>query len=126
MEGCSWLKNLLVRVASATLYLLARLSAHDATNGFRLFSRRVLDTIELESTKGFTFSLELLVKCHRLGWRISEIPALWFERKTGSTGRFRILAWLPVYLRWYGYAFATTYLRRPASTVTLKTWAATV
>ena len=52
------------------------------------------------------------MKAHRLGWRVGEVPALWFERKHG-TSRFRVLKWLPAYLRWYGYAFATTLLRRP-------------
>ena len=41
------------------------------------------------------------------------------ERQSGES-RFRVLKWLPAYLRWYGYAFATTFLRRPPRTVTLK------
>jgi dolichol-phosphate mannosyltransferase len=59
------------------------------------------------------------VKAHRLRWRIGEVPALWFERKHG-TSRFRVLKWLPAYLRWYRYAFATTYLRRPPQSVVRK------
>jgi dolichol-phosphate mannosyltransferase len=31
------------------------------------------------------------------------------------------LKWLPAYLRWYRYAFATTFLRRSPATVALKT-----
>lgn len=108
MEGCPWLKALLVRISSFTLYWVARLPSHDATNGFRLFSRRVLDSVVLESTVGFSFSLELLVKSHRLGWRISEVPALWIERRVGKS-RFQVLNWVPAYLRWFLYCFATTY-----------------
>lgn len=110
MEGCPWLKAFLVRTASFTLRHLARLPTHDSTNGFRLFSRRVLDTIRIESETGFAFSIELLVKVHRLGWTVAEVPAVWRERSHG-TSRFRVLRWLPAYLRWYGYAFATSYLR---------------
>ena len=40
------------------------------------------------------------------------------ERAHG-TGRFQVIRWLPAYLRWYLYAFAT-YLRRPARTVRVK------
>jgi glycosyltransferase involved in cell wall biosynthesis len=119
MTGCPWLKAALVRAANFTLYHLARLPTHDASNGFRLFSRRVIDGIVIESDRGFCYSIELLVKTHRLGWRIGEVPAQWFERKAGES-RFRVLRWLPAYLRWYGYAFATTWLRRPASSVPLK------
>ena len=53
---------------------------------------------------------------HRLGWRIGEVPARWFERAHGAS-RFQVIKWLPDYLRWYRYAFATSYLRRPAETV---------
>jgi len=119
MVGCPWLKALLVRSGAFTLKHLGRLPTHDATNGLRLFSRRVLDSIEIESTVGFTYSIELLVKTHRLGWRIDEVPARWFERKQGQS-RFKVLKWIPPYLHWYSYAFATTYLRRPASTVPIQ------
>jgi glycosyltransferase involved in cell wall biosynthesis len=120
MQGCPWLKAILVRTAAFTLYHVARLPTHDPTSGFRLFSRRVIEQIPVESDRGFCFSIELLVKAHRLGWRIGEVPALWFERQHGAS-RFHVLKWLPYYLRWYAYAFATTVLRRPASTVPLKT-----
>jgi glycosyltransferase involved in cell wall biosynthesis len=39
MEGCPWLKAVLVRSAAFTLHHLARLPTRDATSGFRLFSR---------------------------------------------------------------------------------------
>ena len=119
MGGCPRLKAFLVRAGSLTLHHVARLPARDASNGFRLFSRRVLDRIAIESDSGFCYSIELLVKAHRLGWPIGEVPARWIERQHG-TSRFKVLSWLPAYLRWYFYAFATTFLRRPPETVGLK------
>jgi dolichol-phosphate mannosyltransferase len=119
MVNCPWLKAVLVRAGNFTLYHLARLPSRDASNGFRLFSRRALDEIVIESDLGFCYSIELLVKCHRLGWRVGEVPANWIERRQG-TSRFQVVKWLPAYLRWYGYAFATTYLRRAAHTVPMK------
>jgi glycosyltransferase involved in cell wall biosynthesis len=119
MAGCPWLKSALVRTGNFTLHHLARLPTRDATNGFRLFARRILDQIVIESDRGFCYSIELVVKCHRLGWRIGEVPAHWRERTRG-TSRFQVMKWLPAYLRWYFYAFATTYLRRSARTVALK------
>jgi dolichol-phosphate mannosyltransferase len=117
MVGCPWLKAVLVRAGNFTLHHLGRLPTRDATNGFRLFARRVLE-IAIESDRGFCYSIELVVKCHRLRWRIGEVPAQWYERTRG-TSRFQVMRWLPAYLRWYLYAFATTYLRRPAGTVRL-------
>jgi glycosyltransferase involved in cell wall biosynthesis len=119
MQGCPWVKAALVRTAAFTLHNFAALPTRDPTSGFRMFSRRVIEQIEVESDQGFCYSIELLVKAHRLGWRIGEVPARWFERKHG-TSRFRVLKWLPAYLRWYRYAFATTYLRRPAQTVGMR------
>ncbi|MFA6265792.1 MAG: glycosyltransferase family 2 protein [Pseudolabrys sp.] len=122
MVGCPWLKATLVRTAAFTLYHVAGLPTHDPTSGFRLFSRRVVDAIAVESDSGFCYGIELLVKCHRLGWPVAEVPAKWFERTKG-TSRFRVLDWLPAYLRWYRYAFATTFLRRSPDTVKLRpTW----
>ena len=120
MQGCPWLKAILVRAAAFTLYRWAGLPTHDPTSGFRMFSRRVIEQIVVESEQGFCYSIELLVKAHRLGWRIGEVPAQWFERKAGQS-RFRVLKWLPPYLRWYFYAYATTLLRRPPRTVPMRT-----
>lgn len=120
MKGCPWLKAVLVRAANFTLHHIARIPTHDASNGFRLFSRRTVKTVAIESDAGFCYSIELLVKCHRLGWPIGEVPARWIERTQGQS-RFRVLRWLPAYLRWYAYAFETTYLRRDAASVPLKT-----
>ena len=119
MIGCPPLKDVLVRVANFTLHHFARLPSTDASNGFRMFSRRVIDEIAVESDQGFCYSIELLVKAHRLGWRVGEVPVRWIERQHGAS-RFRVLKWLPAYLRWYNYAFATTWLRRPPQTVAPK------
>jgi glycosyltransferase involved in cell wall biosynthesis len=119
MVGCPLLKAMLVRTANATLHRFARLPTTDASNGFRLFSRRVIERIAIESDQGFCYSIELLVKVHRLGWSIADVPVRWIERRHGAS-RFRVLKWLPGYLRWYIYAFATTLLRRPPVTVAMK------
>jgi len=119
MVGCPLLKAALVRSANFTLRHGARLPTTDASNGFRMFSRRVIERIPVESEHGFCYSIELLVKAHRLGWRIAEVPVRWYERQHGAS-RFQVIKWLPAYLRWYGYAFATTFLRRPPRTVMLK------
>jgi len=118
MVGAPPLKGFLVRAAALTMHHLARLPVRDPSNGLRLFSRRVIDQVAVESTNGFCYSIELLVKCHRLGWPIGEVPFVWYERKAGQS-RFRVLKWVPKYLRWYFYAFATTWLG--ARSVTMKT-----
>ncbi|MGH7680024.1 MAG: glycosyltransferase family 2 protein [Gemmatimonadaceae bacterium] len=119
MRDCPWLKAFLVRTSAWALYHVARLPSRDASNGFRMFSRRVIDRIPIESRVGFAYSIELLVKAHRLRWRVVDVAAGWQERKSGRS-RFAVIKWLPQYLIWFRYAFATTYLRRGADTVVLK------
>lgn len=111
MKKCPMIKSILVRAASITLFMFSSIPVKDASNGFRLFSKRLLNTVEIESKVGFAYSLELLAKCNRLKFKISEIPAQWEERSEGSS-RFKILKWLPEYLRWYFYGLNTTWLKK--------------
>ena len=116
MKGCPLIKSILVRFASTTLYFFSSIPVKDASNGFRLFSRRLLNTVTVESKIGFAYSLELLVKCNRLKFKIVEIPAQWEERSEGSS-RFKIFKWLPQYLKWYFYGLGTTWLRKDSKDV---------
>ena len=119
MKGCPLIKSILVRVASSTLYFLSSIPVRDASNGFRLFSRKLLNTVNVESKVGFAYSLELLAKCNRLKLQIAEIPAQWEERSE-DTSRFKIFKWLPQYLRWYFYGLSTTWLKKGAKDVKKK------
>jgi dolichol-phosphate mannosyltransferase len=113
MQGCPWLKAALVRTSAFALHTFARIPTHDPSNGFRLFSAKVIHDIPIESRVGFTYSIELLVKAHRLGLSICEVPAQWFERGLNQgKSNFKVIRWLPAYLQWFWYAFATTYLRK--------------
>jgi len=119
MKGCPLLKSILVRLASSTLYALSSIPVKDASNGFRLFSRKLLNTVYIESSDGFAYSLELLAKCNRLQFKISEIPAQWEERIEGPS-RFKIFKWLPEYLKWYFYGLSTTWLKKGPQSIKKK------
>ena len=71
------------------LFYFTSFPIKDSTNSFRLFPRDLLDKIEIESDKGFTLSLELTAKAHRLGYKMTEIPATWMERDKGNS-RFKL------------------------------------
>jgi glycosyltransferase involved in cell wall biosynthesis len=97
------LKKTLSRLAGVSLYHLGALPTHDATNAFRAYRRSVLQSIPIESTGGFEYSLELTAKAHAAGHRVGEVPSTWRDRSAGES-RFRLRAWLPKYLKWYAYA----------------------
>jgi len=103
-EGGPWLKRTLSRTAGLSLHWLGRLPIHDATSNFRMYSRRLLDAVTIESSAGFELALELTVKAQRLRMRVDEVPTVWHDRTAGES-RFRLWHWLPHYLRWYWVAF---------------------
>ena len=119
MRNCPLIKSTLVRLASFSLFYLSSISVKDVSNGFRLFSLNYLKMIKIESTKGFTFSIELLVKANRLGLSIAEVPSYWEERKFGKS-RFKIYKWILDYIRWYFYGLETFWLKKSPSSVKLK------
>lgn len=119
MSGGPRFKSFVIKVASFILNKFVGVPATDATYAWRLFSRRILDTVEIESTAGFTYAIELLVKAHRLKWKVGEVPAKWVMRKKGES-RFNFRKWLPHYARWFFYALGTTYLRRGPKAVKLR------
>jgi len=108
MIGFPRLKSTLVTTAAFTLNRLARISTKDPTNGVRIYSRELLNTIELTSRVGWSFNLEMIIKAERAGARISELPFRHMERTRGAT-KFQVVRWLPHYLKWYFYAFLTVF-----------------
>ena len=97
-------KRLMSRVAGLTLHWFAGVSTHDPTNNFKLYSRRFLDSVTIESTAGFELALELTVKATLSGRKVAEVPTTWRDRNAGASN-FKLRRWLPHYLHWYLIAF---------------------
>lgn len=97
-------KSLLSRVAGMSLYRIAGLPTHDATNSFKLYRRSLFDRIRIESQGGFEIGMEIVIKAHLLGCKIGEVPSTWRDR-SGGESKFKLFKWLPHYLHWYFIAF---------------------
>ena len=97
-----FLKGLFSRLAGLSLHHIKRIGTRDATNNFKAYSRRFLNSITIESEFGFEVGLEITVKASRRNLPIAEIPTIWIERDSG-TSNFKLWASLPRYLRWYFY-----------------------
>ena len=102
--GGPFFKQLMSRVSGLTLHYFRGVPTHDATNSFKLYDAGMVHDVKVESVAGFELGLELTVKAFLNGYRIAEIPSVWRDR-TAGTSRFRIMHWLPHYLKWYFYAF---------------------
>jgi len=109
------LKRLMSRTAGLTLHWFGGVATHDPTNNFKLYSRRFLDSVAVESRAGFELALELTVKATLAGRRVAEVPTTWRDRTAGQSN-FKLRRWLPHYVRWYVRAFAGRLRRsRPAA-----------
>lgn len=102
--GGPFLKQMLSRIAGTSLHWLRGLPTHDATNAFKIYDWSMVRSFRVESRGGFELNLELTVKAFLGGFRMIEIPVTWRDRTSGKS-RFRMWKWLPLYLRWYLYAF---------------------
>ncbi len=100
--GGSKFKAFLSRNAGRSLNLLLGIPTHDIANAFKMYRKKVIDSIKIEST-GFEISMELPVKAYYLGFKITEVPTIWRERSKGKSS-FKVFKLLPKYLKLYLWA----------------------
>jgi dolichol-phosphate mannosyltransferase len=98
------LKRTMSRLAGRSLELLAHVGTNDATSNFKAYSKPFVQEVGIESEQGFEIALELVAKARRLRRPVVELPTVWTDRTEGES-HFKVVAWLPHYLRWYFFAF---------------------
>ena len=61
------------------------LKTHDATAGFRLYRREVLEAVQPEKIRssGYSYLVEMLFHCERCGFQVGEVPILFEDRREG-------------------------------------------
>ena len=59
----------------------------DATGGFKCFRREVLEEIDLTKihSSGYTFQIEMTMRAYVKGFRIKEIPIVFYDRTKGES-----------------------------------------
>ena len=102
--GGPLIKGLMSKYAGLSLHYLAKFPTHDVTNSFKLYRTSFLKRQKIESIGGFELGMELVVKAHLQGFKVFEIPTIWTDRENGKSN-FKIIEWLPSYLKWYFKAF---------------------
>ncbi len=78
---------LLSYFASMYVRLVTRMPLRDATAGFVCYTRRALETIDLDAVrmKGYGFQIEMKYAAWRLGMRLKEVPIIFVERREGAS-----------------------------------------
>ena len=108
MLGAVKSKEMVTRIGSNLIYYLAGIPYKDCTNAFKMFSASITNIIKFESTMGFTFALELVVKSYFLKLKIIEVPSTWIEVKNRKSN-FKMIKWIPYYIYWLLYSMIKNY-----------------
>ena len=102
--GGGRLKTFLSRTAGRSLQAFTNVGTRDATNSFKAYRRDFVREVGIDSRDGFEIGLELTAKARRLRLPVAEIPTIWLDRTAGASN-FKLVTWIPKYLRWYRFAF---------------------
>lgn len=74
-------------IASQYVRLITGLKLTDTTAGYKCFSRKVLETIDLDAvySNGYSFQIEMNYRTTQLGFKIGEIPIIFVDRHSGTS-----------------------------------------
>lgn len=85
----NWPMSRLLMSYFASMYvrIVTRMPLRDATAGFVCYSRRALETIDLDAIrmKGYGFQIEMKYSAWRLGMRLKEVSIIFVERREGTS-----------------------------------------
>ncbi|HVO23947.1 MAG TPA: polyprenol monophosphomannose synthase [Candidatus Margulisiibacteriota bacterium] len=78
------------------------LSFSDLTGGFKCYRRAVLETIDLDhiNSIGYAFQIEMTWWAMRRGFRVGEVPIIFYGRDHGETKFSRAILWEAVWAVW--------------------------
>ena len=78
---------LLAYFAHAYTRVVTRMPLRDATGGFKCFRREVLEAIDLDDVRssGYSFQIELKYRAFCRGFKITEFPIIFTDRKVGKS-----------------------------------------
>ena len=85
--------------ASVYVRMILWVNIKDTTAGFKCYTRKVLQTINLDNIKfaGYAFQIEMKYTAAKLGFKIVEVPITFIDRQEGhskmSTGIFKEAVW---------------------------------
>jgi len=73
--------------ASAYVRLITGMNIRDTTAGFKCYTRKVLESIDLDNIKfrGYAFQIEMKFTAWKMGFAIIEIPIVFTDRKEGTS-----------------------------------------
>lgn len=88
--------------ASIYTRTITGLQISDCTSGFKCFSRKVIEAINLDSvtSDGYSFQIEMNYRCMEKGFRIGEIPIIFIDRHAGTSKMSKKIVREAVWMVW--------------------------
>ena len=73
--------------ASVYVRTVLGMKVYDTTAGFKCYTRKVLETIDLDKVKmkGYGFQIEMKYSTYKLGFKIKEVPIIFVDRTEGTS-----------------------------------------
>jgi len=73
--------------ASSYVRLITGMNIRDTTSGFKCYTRKVLETIDLDKIKfkGYAFQIEMKFTAFKFGFKIIEVPIIFTDRQEGTS-----------------------------------------
>jgi dolichol-phosphate mannosyltransferase len=87
VEGWGVGRHVLSKGGSLYSRAVLGLRVRDLTSGYKAFTRRVLEAIDLGSVRseGYSFQIELTYRALRKGFRVVEVPIVFVDRRAGQS-----------------------------------------
>lgn len=100
----NWPMSRLLLSYFANVYtrIVTGLPLRDATGGFKCFRREVLEALNLDGiqSSGYSFQIELNMRVWKRGFRIKEIPIIFFDRVAGQSKMSKKIMREAMYMVW--------------------------
>jgi dolichol-phosphate mannosyltransferase len=79
-------RTLLSRAGNAYVRLVTSIPIRDATAGFRVFRREVLEAVAVDvASQGYCFQVDMAWRSLRAGFKVVEVPIDFMERELGTS-----------------------------------------
>ena len=100
----NWPMSRLLLSYFANVYtrIITGLPLRDATGGFKCYRREALEAIELDLVRsdGYSFQIEMSFKLWRKGFRLKEIPIIFYDRQQGESKMSKKIVREAVWMVW--------------------------
>jgi dolichol-phosphate mannosyltransferase len=87
VEGWGPGRHVLSKGGSLYSRLILGIGVNDLTTGYKAFTRRALEAIELDQvhSNGYSFQVEMTYRAQRKGLKIAEVPIVFVDRRVGQS-----------------------------------------